>query len=112
MINGVVFPLKGENHPISPVMLGDARLATEIADEMLQKGIYVIGFSYPVVPKGGVGRREWAINVAFCVCVCVVFPATGEARIRVQLSAVHTRQDIDQCVGAFIEIGKRRGVIH
>lgn len=44
--------LQGENHPISPVMLGDARLATEIADEMLQKGIYVIGFSYPVVPKG------------------------------------------------------------
>ena len=81
------FTIKGENHPISPVMLGDARLATEIADEMLQKGIYVIGFSYPVVPK-------------------------GEARIRVQLSAVHTRQDIDQCVGAFIEIGRRRGVIH
>jgi glycine C-acetyltransferase len=46
------FTLKGDDHPIVPVMLGDARLATEFADEMLERGIYVIGFSYPVVPKG------------------------------------------------------------
>lgn len=94
-------------------MLGDARLATEIADEMLQKGIYVIGFSYPVVPKGGGGEEEVGISMLHsCVFSPSHFPATGEARIRVQLSAVHTRQDIDQCVGAFIEIGRRRGVIH
>lgn len=72
--------------PIAPVMLGDARLATEIANEMLQRGIYVIGFSYPVVPK-------------------------GEARIRVQLSAAHTQAQLDQCITAFTEIGKKRGII-
>ena len=73
-------------HPISPVHLGDARLASEFADEMLEKGIYVIGFSFPVVPK-------------------------GKARIRTQLSAVHSDEDIDRCVEAFTEIGKAKGVI-
>ena len=80
------FQLKGDDHPIVPVMLGDAKLAGDLADEMLTKGIYVIGFSYPVVPK-------------------------GEARIRVQLSAAHTTEQVNQCVDAFIEIGKRRKVI-
>ena len=80
------FHLKGDDHPIVPVMLGDAKLAGDLADEMLTKGIYVIGFSYPVVPK-------------------------GEARIRVQLSAAHTTEQVNQCVDAFIEIGKRRKVI-
>jgi len=82
------FTIRGDDiSPIAPVMLGDARLASEMADEMLTKGIYVIGFSYPVVPK-------------------------GEARIRVQLSASHTREQLDQAIDAFIEIGKKKGVIH
>lgn len=75
-----------ENCPIVPVMLGDARLATEVADAMLKKGIYVIGFSYPVVPK-------------------------GEARIRVQLSAAHTPEQVDKLISAFVEVGKERKII-
>ncbi|KAI8824732.1 hypothetical protein BJ741DRAFT_61152 [Chytriomyces cf. hyalinus JEL632] len=77
------FTLKGENHPIVPVMLGDAKLASDIADEMLKRGIYVIGFSYPVVPK-------------------------GQARIRVQLSAIHTTQQVNEAVDAFIEIANSK----
>uniref|UniRef100_A0A0K0DM91 Aminotran_1_2 domain-containing protein n=1 Tax=Angiostrongylus cantonensis TaxID=6313 RepID=A0A0K0DM91_ANGCA len=73
-------------HPICPVLLGDARLAAEMADELLMKGIYVIGFSYPVVP-------------------------TGKARIRVQISAAHTTENIDTAVEAFTEIGNKLGVI-
>lgn len=80
------FNLAGENHPICPVMLGDARLASNFADQMLERGIYVIGFSYPVVPK-------------------------GKARIRVQISASHTFEDIDQTVEAFKQVGKGLGVI-
>ena len=80
------FSLSGEIHPIVPVMIGDAKLASEFADEMLEQGIYVIGFSYPVVPK-------------------------GKARIRVQISALHTAEDIDRCVSAFVNIGKRKGVV-
>ncbi|XP_062503840.1 2-amino-3-ketobutyrate coenzyme A ligase, mitochondrial-like [Corticium candelabrum] len=80
------FTISGDDHPICPVMLGDAKLATEIANEMLDLGIFVIGFSYPVVPK-------------------------GKARIRVQLSAVHSLEDVDRCVDAFIEIGKKKGII-
>jgi glycine C-acetyltransferase len=72
--------------PIVPVMLGDAKLAGEMAKALLDEGIYVIGFSFPVVPK-------------------------GEARIRVQLSAEHTDAQIDQAVNAFATIGKRLGVI-
>lgn len=75
------FKISGENHAISPVMLGDAKLASQFADMMLNEGIYVIGFSYPVVPK-------------------------GKARIRVQISASHTFDDIDRCVRAFEKIGK------
>lgn len=67
-------------------MLGDARLAGQFADKMLQRGIYVVGFSYPVVPK-------------------------GEARIRVQLSAAHTEKQIRKAADAFIEIGRELGVI-
>jgi glycine C-acetyltransferase len=73
-------------HPIVPIMLGDARLASEFADDMLERGIYVIGFSYPVVPK-------------------------GQARIRVQLSAGHTKEQLDKAIDAFIAVGKERGVI-
>ncbi|MCB9638627.1 MAG: glycine C-acetyltransferase [Myxococcales bacterium] len=80
------FKIKQGDHPIVPIMLGDARLAADFADDMLSRGIYVIGFSYPVVPK-------------------------GEARIRVQLSAGHTREHLDRAIQAFVEVGKARGVI-
>ncbi|XP_043823346.1 2-amino-3-ketobutyrate coenzyme A ligase, mitochondrial [Dromiciops gliroides] len=80
------FTISGGEHPICPVMLGDARLASAMAEDMLKRGIYVIGFSYPVVPK-------------------------GKARIRVQISAVHSEEDIDRCVKAFVEVGKQRGAI-
>jgi glycine C-acetyltransferase len=80
------FTLGGKDHPIVPIMLGDARLASEIAEDMLKRGIYVIGFSYPVVPK-------------------------GKARIRVQLSAGHSEADVDRCVDAFIEVGRARGIV-
>jgi glycine C-acetyltransferase len=80
------FRIKEGTHPIVPIMLGDARLAQEMAARMLDEGIYVIGFSYPVVPK-------------------------GEARIRVQLSAAHTFAHIDRAVGAFTHVGKALGVV-
>ncbi|KAK7098257.1 2-amino-3-ketobutyrate coenzyme A ligase, mitochondrial-like [Littorina saxatilis] len=73
-------------HPICPVMLGDARLASQFADKMLEQGIYVIGFSFPVVPK-------------------------GKARIRVQISAAHSKKEIDRATDAFIKIGKELHVI-
>ena len=69
-----------------PVMLGDARLASEFSDEMLKRGIYVIAFSYPVVPKGA-------------------------ARIRTQISAGHSQEQLDKAIDAFIEVGKAKGVI-
>ncbi|KAH8370984.1 hypothetical protein KR093_005863, partial [Drosophila rubida] len=81
------FTIAGENHPICPVMLGDARLASNFADQMLTRGIYVIGFSYPVVPQ-------------------------GKARIRVQISAAHTEEEIDRAVQAFIEVGRGLKVIN
>ncbi len=65
-------------HPITPVMIGDAARAAALADALLAKGIYVIGFSYPVVPK-------------------------GSARIRVQLSAAHSTEDVERAVAAFVE---------
>ncbi|XP_039622373.1 2-amino-3-ketobutyrate coenzyme A ligase, mitochondrial [Polypterus senegalus] len=80
------FKIGGADHPICPVMLGDARLASLMADDMLKKGIYVIGFSYPVVPK-------------------------GKARIRVQISAAHSNEDIDRCVDSFREVGRKHGVV-
>jgi glycine C-acetyltransferase len=73
-------------HPIMPVMLGDAALAVRMADRLLEEGVYVIGFSYPVVPK-------------------------GEARIRVQVSAAHTREQLTQAVTAFEKVGRELGVI-
>lgn len=80
------FSIRPGVHPIVPLMLGDARLATEFADEMLKRGIYVIGFSFPVVPK-------------------------GLARIRIQISAAHTQAQLDKAIVAFIEVGKAKGVI-
>ncbi|MDO6475097.1 glycine C-acetyltransferase [Alteromonas sp. 1_MG-2023] len=80
------FTLAGKDHAIIPVMLGDARLASEMAEKMLAKGIYVVGFSYPVVP-------------------------IGQARIRTQMSAGHTIEHVDKAVDAFIEVGKELGVI-
>lgn len=74
------FDIKPGEHPIVPVMLYDAVLAQRFAEELLKKGIYVIGFFYPVVPK-------------------------GEARIRVQLSAAHTREHLDRAIAAFSEVG-------
>ncbi len=73
-------------HPITPVMLGDARLANQMAARLLELGIYVIGFSFPVVPKGA-------------------------ARIRVQLSAAHSEDDVDRAVAAFAQVGKELGVV-
>jgi glycine C-acetyltransferase len=80
------FTLKPGVHPIVPVMLGDAKLAQSFAAAMLDEGIYVIGFSFPVVPR-------------------------GEARIRVQLSAVHERDDLDRAIDAFTRVGRRLGVL-
>jgi glycine C-acetyltransferase len=72
--------LPGE-HPIVPIMLGDAALATRMADALLEKGVYVIGFSYPVVPQ-------------------------GRARIRTQVSAAHTQEDLQFAIRAFVEVKK------
>jgi len=80
------FDLVAGEHPIIPVMLGDAALATRMADALLAERVYVIGFSYPVVPK-------------------------GKARIRTQMSAAHTTQQIDQAVAAFAKVGKALGII-
>ena len=74
-------------HPIVPVMLGDAALASRMADDLLDEGIYVIGFSFPVVPR-------------------------GEARIRVQLSAAHSAEEVDQAIAAFTKVGRAHGVIN
>jgi glycine C-acetyltransferase len=80
------FEIKPGDHPITPIMLGDARLASTMADDLLERGVYVIGFSYPVVPK-------------------------GEARIRVQLSAAHSDADLDRALEAFAAVGKKHGVL-
>ncbi len=80
------FEIKAGIHPIVPVMIGDAKLAREMAGRLLDEGIYVIGFSYPVVPK-------------------------GEARIRVQLSAEHQLAQVDQAISAFTKVGRELGVV-
>jgi len=85
-MTGAGFDIKPGTHPIVPVMLYDAKLAQDFAEKLLSKGIYVIGFYYPVVPK-------------------------GEARIRVQLSAVHEKEHLDKAVNAFTKIGRELGVI-
>jgi glycine C-acetyltransferase len=80
------FTLGGADHPIIPVMLGDAALAQAFAARMLEKSVYVVGFSFPVVPK-------------------------GQARIRTQMSAAHAPEDVDRAVQAFAEVGRELGVI-
>ncbi|MFT7617303.1 MAG: glycine C-acetyltransferase [Planctomycetota bacterium] len=80
------FAIKPGIHPIVPIMLGDARLAQGMASDMLEEGIYVIGFSFPVVPR-------------------------GEARIRVQISAGHSQDQLERAVAAFVKVGKKHGVI-
>mmetsp|Transcript_15073 Transcript_15073/g.17060 ORF Transcript_15073/g.17060 Transcript_15073/m.17060 type:complete len:441 (+) Transcript_15073:159-1481(+) len=81
------FDIRGcYDHPIVPIMLRDAKLASEFASRMLSRNIYVIGFSYPVVPM-------------------------GQARIRTQISAAHSEKDIDKATSAFYEVGKELGVI-
>jgi glycine C-acetyltransferase len=80
------FRIRPGIHPICPIMLGEAKLAVDMADAMLEEGIYVIGFSYPVVPK-------------------------GLARIRVQISAAHEPDHIDRAIAAFTKVGRAMGVI-
>ncbi len=80
------FDLKPGEHPIIPVMLGDAALATRMAEALLERGVYVIGFSFPVVPK-------------------------GQARIRTQMSAALTREQLERAVAAFTEVGRELGVL-
>jgi glycine C-acetyltransferase len=79
------FAIRPGVHPIVPIMLGDARLAVDVARRMLERGVYVIGFAYPVVPK-------------------------GQARIRVQISAAHSEEDIDHCVAAFAAVKAELGL--
>lgn len=99
-------------HPICPIMIGDARIASEFADEMLERGIYVIGFSFPV----------WSLHLLFLSLsysyFCFAFPhlmtkvvPRGKARIRVQISAAHTEEDIDRAVHAFTEVARNKGII-
>ena len=85
-ITAAGFDIKPGTHPIVPIMLYDAVVSQKMAEKLLEKGIYVIGFYYPVVPK-------------------------GQARIRVQISAAHTRAHLDHAIQAFIEVGKELGVI-
>ncbi len=80
------FTLAGADHAIIPVMLGEAKVAAEFAERMMAKGIYVVAFSFPVVPK-------------------------GKARIRTQMSAAHSREQLDKAIDAFIQVGKEMGLI-
>ena len=80
------FTLSGAGHPIIPVMLGDAELAQKFASQMLKEDIYVIGFSFPVVPQ-------------------------GQARIRTQMSAAHSREDVESAVQAFKKVGQQLRII-
>jgi glycine C-acetyltransferase len=86
LLEGAGFTLKPGSHPIIPVMLGEAALAAKMADRLLEEGIYVIGFSYPVVPQ-------------------------GQARIRLQLSAAHTPEMVEKAAQAFARVGSELGVI-
>ncbi len=81
------FDIKGDNHPIVPVMIYDDKIASEMSDYLLKNGIYVVGFSYPVVPK-------------------------GLARIRVQISSSHNKKQIDKAVSLFKKAGQKFGVIN
>ena len=80
------FTLVPGEHPIIPVMLGEATLAGRMAERLLELGVYVIGFSFPVVPK-------------------------GQARIRTQMSAAHTRADLEKAVAAFTTAGRELGLV-
>jgi glycine C-acetyltransferase len=80
------FDIKPGEHPIVPIMLYDAPLSQQFAEKLLDRGIYVIGFYFPVVPK-------------------------GQARIRVQISAVHEKAHLDKAITAFTEVGKELGVL-
>lgn len=80
------FDLLPGDHPIIPVMIYDAALASKFADEMLKRGVYVVGFSFPVVPQ-------------------------GKARIRTQMSAAHTKEHLDKAIAAFIEVGKELAIL-
>lgn len=90
-MTGAGFDIIPGEHPIVPVMFGgypdDARLARDFARDLLDLGIYVVGFSYPVVPK-------------------------GESRIRVQISAAHTTEHIDRAIESFREVGRARGLVN
>ncbi|KAJ4461274.1 glycine C-acetyltransferase [Paratrimastix pyriformis] len=81
------FSIRPSVHPIVSIMIGDARLANEFAEEMLQLGIYVVPFSFPVVSK-------------------------GMARIRVQISAAHTREQLERAIACFLEVGRAKGIVH
>ncbi len=85
-MEGAGFTLAGGGHPIIPVMLGDPRIATEMSNRLLDEGVYVIGFSFPVVPK-------------------------GRARIRSQMSAAHTPEHIDRAIEAFVKVGAELGIV-
>ena len=80
------FDLKPGEHPIIPVMLGDAKLASRMADMLLERGVYVLGFAFPVVPQ-------------------------GQARIRTQMSAGISRAQLDKAIAAFTEVGRELNVI-
>jgi glycine C-acetyltransferase len=86
-LEGAGFTIKPGPTPILPVMLGDAAVATNMANELLKRGIYVIGFSFPVVPQ-------------------------GQARIRIQVSAAHTDEQLDRAIEAFTEVGNGLGVLN
>ncbi len=85
-MTAIGFTLAGADHAIIPVMLGDAKLASSLADRLLDEGIFVIGFSFPVVPQ-------------------------GQARIRTQMSAAHTKEQLDQAIDAFEKVGKELNII-
>ena len=80
------FKIKGDMHPITPVMLGDAKKAQEMSKKLLEEGLYAIGFFYPVVPK-------------------------GEARIRLQITSEHTKQQLEQAIKIFGKVGRELKVI-
>ena len=80
------FTLAGADHPIIPVMIGDAALAGAMAADLLEEGVFVVGFSFPVVPL-------------------------GQARIRTQMSAAHTQEHLDHAVQAFKTVGQRLGIV-
>jgi glycine C-acetyltransferase len=83
---GTGFTIAGKDHPISPVMLGDAALSQKFADKLLDHGVFAVGFFFPVVPQ-------------------------GKARIRTQISAAHSREQLDKGIEAFVKTGKELGVI-